>query len=151
MLKSTLPVCVYERPSQTSDCQVSKWILMDALSRIYYRATWDAANIMHRFLRVIAQCPVLTTCPPLTVQSVLVYFYNTLFHVRYQCIVARVIARPRMKGGGALYSAIFSSNFGVSSLRHHGNNVGHSCCVSHWMRAHLRMNACHVPIATVFP
>ena len=54
-------------------------------------------------------------------------------------------------GGGALYSAIFSSHFGVSFLRQFGDNVGHFCHVSQWMRAHLRINACHVPTATVFP
>ena len=53
--------------------------------------------------------------------------------------------------GEALYSAIFSSHFGISFLRQFGDNVGHSFRVSHQMRAYLQMNTCHAHTATVFP
>ena len=68
--------------------------------------------------------------------------------------VHRVIARPRMKGGGggALLRHIFQP-FWCQFSPPVGDNVGHSCHVSQWMRDYFRIIACHVdlPTATVFP
>ena len=66
--------------------------------------------------------------------------------------VYRVIARPRMKGRGTLLRHIFQP-FWCQFSPPVGDNVDHFCHVSQWMRAYLRIIACHVdlPTATVFP